>query len=210
MKRFKFLQTDQVELNGKSRLLKAADYLSYESANEATRLARERAEAIVKQAEEERQQERQRGYEEGQLQARKEQLEQAISLAARTVEYFSGIEKKVTDIVMTSVRRVLGEFDDVDLVVKAVKNVLHAVGGEKQLTLRVAGTHADAVKARVSEILSAYPAIAFIEVAGDNRLSATDCILESELGVVEASVEVQLQSLQNALQAHFESHKSEA
>lgn len=210
MKAFKFLQTDQVELNGKSRLLKAADYLSYESANQVMQLARERAEAIAKQAEEERERERQKGYEEGQLQARKEQLEQAILLAARTVEYFSSIEKQVTDIVVTAVRRVLGEFDDVDLVVKAVKNVLHTIGGEKQLSLRVASAQADAVKARVSEILSAYPAIAFIEVVGDNRLSATDCILESELGVVEASVEVQVQSLKNALQAHFESHKSEA
>lgn len=210
MKAFKFIQTDQVELNGKTRLLKAADYLSYESANQVMQLARERAEAIAEQAEEERRQERQKGYEEGQLQSRKEQLEQAILLAARTVEYFSSIEKQVTDIVLTAVRRVLGEFNDVDLVVKAVKNVLHTIGGEKQLSLRVANKQADAVKARVSEILSAYPAIAFIEVVGDNRLSATDCILESELGVVEASVEVQVQSLKNALQAHFESHKSEA
>ena len=210
MKTFKLLQTDHIEINGHSRLLKAEDYRRYEAASTIVQSARQRAAAIVEQAEEQRQQERQRGYEEGQLQAKQEQIEQAIAMAARTVEYFAGIEKQVTAIVMTAVRRILGEFDEVDLVVKAVRNVLHTVGGEKQLSLRVASAQADAVKARVNEILSAYPAITFIEVVGDNRLSASACILESELGVVEASVDVQVQSLQTALQSHFESHKNEA
>lgn len=209
MNSFKLLQTDHIEFSGHRRLLKAEDYLRYESADTIMQSARQRAAVIVKQAEQERQQERQRGYEEGQLQAKKEQIEQAMALAARTVEYFSGIEKQVTAIVMTAVRRILGEFDDVDLVVKAVRNVLHTVGSEKQLSLRVASAQADAVKARVGEILASYPAITFIEVKGDNRLPATACILESELGVVEASVDVQVQALQTALEAHFESHKNE-
>ena len=130
-------------------------------------------------------------------------------LATRTVEYFTGIEKQVTDIVMTAVRRILGEFGDVDLVVRAVRNVLHTAGSEKWLSLRVAAAQADAVKARVGEILAAYPAATFIEVIGDNRLSSTACILKSEMGLVEASVDVQVQALQDALEAHFESHKRE-
>ena len=209
MKTFKILQTDQIELNDQNSLLKASDYLRYESASDLVRLAQERARAITERAEEERRQERQRGYEEGQAQAKKEQIEQAISLAARTVDYFSGVEKKLSDVVIGALRRILGEFDDVELVVRAVKNVLSAVGGEKQLSLRVASSQAEEIKARVSDILAAYPAITYIEVLGDNRLSPTDCVLESELGVIEASVNVQVQALQNALEAHFKSHKSE-
>ena len=207
MQIFKLLQTKPLQLNEETRLIKAADYLDYQEAETIITVAQQRAQAIEQTAEQKRDEVLQQAYQEGQQKAQQEQIEQSIAMAGRSIDYFSNIEKQVTNIVMTAVRRILGEFDDVDLVVRSVRNVLHTMGNEKQLSLRVANQHAETVKARVTEILSAYPAVSFIEVIGDNRLAGTACVLESEMGVVEASVEVQMQSLQNALQEHFNAQK---
>jgi type III secretion protein L len=42
---------------------------------------------------------------------------------------------------------------------------------------------------------------AFLTVLADARLSRNSCILESELGVVDASLETQLKALENAFRS---------
>jgi type III secretion protein L len=49
-----------------------------------------------------------------------------------------------------------------------------------------------------------YAGISFVDVAGDARLRAGGCILESELGIVDASIDVQLDALRRALAKAFE------
>jgi type III secretion protein L len=79
-----------------------------------------------------------------------------------------------------------------------VKNVLSVVRNQKQLTLRLHPQQVDGVKERVNDLLAAYPGVGYIDILGDHRVKLGACILESDIGLVEASMEGQLAALQAA------------
>ena len=60
-----------------------------------------------------------------------------------------------------------------------------------------------AVKARLQEILADFPSLSYIDVAEDAHLDATACLVETEAGLVEASVEGQLAALEKSIRKNF-------
>ena len=67
---------------------------------------------------------------------------------------------------------------------------------QKHLTMRLAPEHVDTIKARAAELLERFPGVGMIEFVGDPRLKDDAAILESETGVVEASIELQLKAIE--------------
>ncbi len=180
------------------KVLRAADYAALRRAEELIAEAEARAAAIAEEAKAAYEAERQRGYEDGREEARIEAAETMIENAGRTIDYFSKVEGKMVDLVLAAVRKIFDEFDDRDRVILVVKNALAAVRNQKQMTLRVSPANVDAVRARVNELLAAFPGIGYLDITGDPRLGADACILESEIGIVEASIEGQIGALKNA------------
>ena len=78
-----------------------------------------------------------------------------------------------------------------------------AVRNEKHLTLRVAPDQVGTVKERMNEILAQYPIIVDVQVMGDGRLTKTGCILESEIGVIDASLDGQITALKKSFERIF-------
>ncbi len=140
--------------------------------------------------------EKQRGYEEGLMEARLEESERMIENAGRAVDYFAAIEQKIVGLVMLAVKRIMSDFNDLDRVIAVVQSGLSVMRNQKHLTLRLSPEHADAVKARAAELLERFPGVGIIEFVGDPRLKGDAAILESETGVVEASIELQLKAIE--------------
>ena len=122
-----------------------------------------------------------------------------METAARGADYLASLEERVVDVVVRSLRRILGEMDDKERIVRVVRHSLEVVRNQRQVILRVSPAEIDAVRARLNEILSGFPGITNLEVAADGRLPAGGCILETEIGVVDASVDVQLEAVVKAL-----------
>lgn len=68
------------------------------------------------------------------------------------------------------------------------------------MTLRLPPAQVEAVRARSNELLAAYPGVGYLDIVPDARLQGDACILESEIGLVEASIEGQIAALQGAFQ----------
>lgn len=96
-------------------------------------------------------------------------------------------------------RRILGEMDDRERVVSVVRHALEVVRNEKQVTLRVAPAGIDAVRERLNPILAGFPGITALDVTADGRLRPGGCTLETEIGVVDSGVDVQLEAVRRAL-----------
>jgi type III secretion protein L len=186
------------------RLLKADDYQSFVEARQALAEAQQQAQALLAEAEREYERQKQRGYTDGINEAKMAMAERLIDTAERTVNYFAQVENQVAALVMTALRKVLGEFDDVELTLRVVRNALQVVRNQPQVTIRVAPAQELALRQRLNELLVGYNSISMIEVLADPRLTTGGCILETEIGVVDASVEVQLQALERALKARIE------
>lgn len=181
------------------RVIKARDYLVYAEADAIIAAAHQQAAAHLAEAERAYEAEKQRGYRDGRDEGKLETAEQIMDVLSGTVEFYAGIEQRTGQIVMQMVRKVLGEFDDETLTFKVVRNALAAVRNQRQVTLRVAPDQTEAVKARIDTLLSGFPGIHFADVVADRRLGAGDCILETEIGIVDASIEIQLEALERSL-----------
>lgn len=140
--------------------------------------------------------EKRKGFEEGMAQAQLEQTERMIDNAARMVDFFSSVEQRMVGLVMDAVRRIMADFDDAERVMAVVRSGLNVMRNQKQLTLRLSPDHAEAVRSRAAELLQSYPGIGMLDIVSDSRLKGDATILESEIGVVEASVDMQLQALE--------------
>lgn len=194
---------DKVELLPEARVVKARDYLAYLEADQVLAEARRQAEGILADARSQLEAERARGYEEGMAQAKAELAEQMLETVGGAVDYFARVEKRVADVVASSVRKILGELDDHELILRIVKNALQVVRNQRQVTLRVSPDQEPVVRERIGEILAEDSGTSFIEVVPDYRLQRGGCILETEVGVVDASAEVQLAALEKALKSRI-------
>lgn len=185
-------------IDDRRKVLRAGELRALRTAEQAVATANAQAEQIVAQARDIYEAERRRGYEEGQEQARLEQAEQMIENISRNVEYFGKVEGRMVDLVMEAVQKIIAEFDDRDRVLITVRNVLAVVRNQKQMTLRLAPPQVEVVKSRVNELLAEYPGVGYLDIIADNRLKGDACILESDIGLVEASIEGQLGALRKA------------
>lgn len=181
-----------------SPVIPAAEAARLCEADAVLAAARLEAERIVAEAREAYEAESRRGYEDGLAEARLEQSERMIETVSRSVDYFGKIEERMVELVMEAVRCILDEFDERERVVQVVRKALSAARNQKQMTLRIHPGKADLVREAMHEILQTYPAVGYLDVMPDSRLAEDACVLESEIGVIEASVSGQLAALRKA------------
>jgi type III secretion protein L len=183
-----------------TRVVKAAEVAAWADAEGLLAAARAQADAIVAGAQAAFEEERQRGFAEGLAEAQLEQAEKMIETVSRTVDYFAKVETDMVALVMSAVRKIIDGYDDEERVLLVVKNALTVVRNQKQMTLRLPPARVDGVRARVNELLAVYPGVGYLDIVPDARLRGESCIVESEIGLVEASIDGQIAALQNAFQ----------
>lgn len=171
-----------------ARLLEAADIIE---------AVRERAREIEAQAEETYRRRYDEGYADGLEAGRMENAEKMMETVLASVEFIEGIENTVVDVVNRSIRKVIGDIDAEERVRRIVGTALAHVRGEQKVTVRVS----PADESAVSKALAAMTSGSYLNVVADPRLKRDSCILESDLGVIDASLETQLKALERAFSA---------
>ncbi|MET4695766.1 HrpE/YscL family type III secretion apparatus protein [Endozoicomonas lisbonensis] len=190
------LTDGMLHIDPAARVLKATDYARYLEAKDIIQSAEQRAEQIIEAAKAAYEQEKQKGYEDGVTESRIDQADQMLKVVSRTINYLAEVETALAEILMSGVKKIIGEFDQEELAVNLVRNALQHVRNEKQVTIRIPPSQFKMVKAKVNDILAEYKGVGFIDLVADQRLSTGDCIMESEIGVVDASVDLQIAALQ--------------
>jgi len=179
-------------------VIAAAAFATWCEADAVLEQARQDAQRIRDQAQAAFDAEQRRGYEEGLRQAQFEQAERMIEHASRMVDHFAAVEGRMVSLVMQAVRRIVSDFSDTERVLAVVRNGLAVMRTQKQLTLRMAPDVVETVKSRATELLEAFPGVGMLDFVADSRLKGDAAILESDIGVVEASIETQLQAIEQA------------
>lgn len=208
MAAFVRVKPDSLQVSPDRKILRAGEYQEFADAAALIEMAHKEAERIRARALAEAEEEKRRGYETGLREARLEQAEQMMSLVADNIDYIASVERQMAGVVTSAVRHILGEFDEPELTLRLVRQSLAVVREQKRVTLRLAPSLVEAAKREVKRLLADHPGIGFLDVVGDHRLQPGACILESELGVVEASLESQLQALEKALHKRIEGSSS--
>lgn len=181
-----------------ARVISAADYAVWGEARALIDAAEAEAAAIRASAREAYEQERRRGYDDGVEAARVESAEQMIANVSSTIDYYEKVEVRMVELVLQAMRRIIADFDDRTRVSVVVRSALSAVRNQKQVTLRIAPDKLEQLKQATDELLATFPGIGYVDTVADGRLTGDACIVETEIGVVEASMEGQIAALGRA------------
>lgn len=185
------------------RLVKATDVATVRTAEEIVTAAEAEAARIREDAKAAFEAEKKRGYEEGLRNGKMEIAMQKLEQVDQSVAFMESVERKMADVVMKALRSFVVEVGDKELVLQVVRKTMNAViRTQRQVLLKVAPEMVETVRARISELRLAYPTVETFDVVEDPRLKGAACILETEAGVADASVETQLAAIEKSLRKH--------
>lgn len=186
---------NDIQLPQGTKVLKAAEYQTISQIASMVDIARERSDSIIERAKKTFEIEKERGFEEGILKSKIDQSEQMLKMVGRSINYLAEVEGDMADLLMNAVKKIIDTFDDRELTIGLIRSALQHVRNERQVSVRVPPGHYTFVKEKVAEILADYKGIGFINPVSDPRLDSGSCILESKIGVVDASIDIQLDAL---------------
>ena len=196
-------KTDFV-LQSDRRVVKAADVATVRSAAEIIAAAEADAARIREEAKAAFEAEKRRGYEKGLDDGKMEIAMLKLDQVESSVAFMENVEEKMAEIVMKALKTCVTEIGDREMVVQIVRKTMNAViRTQKHVTLKVAADMVETVRARVSELTTDFPTVETFDVVEDPRLKGAACVLETEAGVADASVETQLAAIEKSLRKHI-------
>lgn len=162
--------------------------------------AKAEAARIIAEAQQEADRLREDGYEQGLRDGEIEMAGKMLETVEKHVEYLSEMEAQVVKIVTKAIRKIIGDLDQHDLVSRVVGKALAVARDQSKAKIRVCPSQLETVRFKIDELLRPYPSLSFVDVISDSRLSLGDCILETDIGVVDASVDVQITAIEQTLE----------
>lgn len=190
------------------RVLKAADYARFVEADRIIEETRRQSDEILAESRRDAEERLRQGYADGLRQGKDEVAEQLFKVVSASVEQVAGMESTLVNVVMQSLRTILGSFDREEVVAKVVGHALKLVRDEKRVLLRVSPADAPLVEARLGDIMRQYPEIVRVDVQPDRTVADGGCIMETDLGVIDATLERQLSLIEETFRQQLEGGKS--
>ena len=193
------------------RLVKASEVATARSAAEIVAAAEAEAARIREEAKTAFEEEKKRGYEKGLRDGKLEIAMQKLEQVDQSVAFMESVEGKMADVVMKALKSCVEEIGDEEMVVNIVRKTMRAViRTQRHVTLKVAPEMVQVVKEKVAALRTDYPTVDSFDVVEDPRLKGPACILETEAGVADASVETQLAAIERSLNRHIAGGHEEA
>ena len=170
--------------------------------------AKQAAEALQRQAKIAFENEKRRGWQEGWDEAQASlATELAEAAAARQVAIHS-LAPDLVDLVMEAVAKVVKDVDRRHLYAQALESVQGLLYQARWARLRVAPSQMD--EARAALEAAGQGVVSLVSLVADPLLADTDCVLESDRGVCNASLSAQLYALEGALAKAVEAIQKQA
>lgn len=186
-----------------TKIIKREAYQAFCAAEDIIRLAEKRAEEILDKAYLDREEHFRQGYMDGQKEGQREFAEKMIDLSLEADVFISETEAAVANIVTSAMHKILGDMDLQERITAVVKEALYYVRNQQRVTVRVASAELPMVKEMIDETLAAHFNIQALDVVGDPELAPGSCLLDSNLGIVDACVSTQLETLTSAIERRF-------
>lgn len=187
-----------------AKVIRAGEYADFVTAQDIVERARAEARDILLRAEETFAEEKRRGYQEGLAEGKMEMTMTMLDSLTAGVDYLAGIETTMVELVMNAVGKIIDGFSDEERVLGIIRKSLAYVRSQKRVTLRVCPEDGEIVTANLAGLEAMYAGIDLIDVITDPRMSKGDCVLESEMGLINAGLSTQLEGIRRAFAAKLQ------
>ena len=199
----KILRSDSPERPAGSspKVLKREVYEATREAKDVVAQAQEKARQIIEDAMREHDAIRAQGRREGNLQGLAEWNEILASMTRRADELTKSWEETMLRLSVSVAQKIIGEQLRLhpDTVVEIVGQVLKSTRSGKNLTIQVSESEAQQLRSRIDYLKQFLGGGSEIEVVGSASMAPGGCVIESELGIIDARLETQLKCLEDVL-----------
>jgi type III secretion protein L len=199
MGQYAFISDADLRIAPGTRVVKANEYAGYVEGARVLEEARRKAAAILLAARATASEMRDQGFAEGLKLGKESSSKYMLGIVTKSRDHLADNEERIVALVISVLKKVLGEMDEKEVVVRMVRTAMAVVSRQNQVTVLVAPDMVETVKAGLYKILQPYPRVTMVDVVGDAKILGTDCVLETKVGRVEASLESQLKTITGAL-----------
>jgi len=163
--------------------------------------ARNEAGRIISQAEIQRQQAQEEGYKQGMDQGKTEWIEAVNQIYKKNEEQFLQLEPDLVRISFETATKLIElELQETpEIVVHIVSKALGAVRHQKEIYVRVHPEDYDQIIQHKNKLLDQLSRAHDIDIRPDNMIQRGGCLIESETGTIEATIQKQLKSIEKLL-----------
>jgi type III secretion protein L len=182
------------------KILKREVYDAGREAREVVELAQEKAQQIIDQAERERQRITEEARQEGIAKGLAEWNEILARAASRAEELSNSWEETMLRLAVKVAEKIIGEQLTVQpaTIVGIVREVLKGTRAGRHMTIQVNESEAQQVRSRIDS-LKELGVSSEIAIVASQSIPPGGCVVESELGIIDARLETQLKCLENIL-----------
>jgi type III secretion protein L len=183
------------------KVLKREVYEATREASDVVALAQEKARQIIEEALREQDSIRQRARQEGNAQGLAEWNRVLTAANQRADELTNSWEETMLRLSVRVAEKIIGEQLRVhpETIVEIIREVMKNIRPGKRLTIQVNQADAQQARARIDRIKDGISTSSDIEIVASGSVSPGGCVIESELGIIDARLETQLKCLEEAL-----------
>ena len=187
-----------------ARILRAAEARAWQDGHAFLDEARRDAQQLRDAARRAYAAEYAQGYEDGKAQGDADAARLVSETAVKVDRYLGGLEAEIINLALDVVRRVLGEFDASMLVAKAAAQAVTEIRRAKYLKVRLHPASVNRVRDELNAVLRESDLGMTVEIDADDTLATGACILSTDIAVIDASIEAQLDAIAAAISSKAE------
>ncbi|HEX5035691.1 MAG TPA: FliH/SctL family protein [bacterium] len=164
---------------------------------EGTRIRRE-AKATLEQAVVEKGAERERGYNQGLQEGLAQLSEKILETELAREKILGDAEPQIIQMVMDIAEKVIGREVEKGAIVDVVKQAISQAVGKK-ITVRINPLDVPFMREREKELFQVIDQTQSVNIKEDEQIPPGGCVVETEMGAVDARLETQITAIRKAL-----------
>lgn len=129
------------------------------------------------------------------------QFEMIFDMLNKGIEFFSIMEETLVQTIKSLAIKIFEEIPPEERIYKLVKTTIKELGEGKTLHISVHPDQCSLLKKNIKDVQEQVPTLERIEVVANKSLNIDECTLETETGILEAGLNIQLDNIMKAIKA---------
>ena len=143
---------------------------------------------------------RQKGFDEGREEGLASVTQTLVAAKKEKEDMFADLERQILNLVYDISEKIIGRdlVERESSIVDLIRQALHASSGSQVIVL-VNSQDFENIKKHYSSLLAALDASKSLQIRPDDKVAPKGCLIETEIGTIDAQLEIQLQAIKRAL-----------
>jgi type III secretion protein L len=165
--------------------------------------AKKEADSIIVSAQVAYEKEKEKGYQDGLDIGERKITAEVTNTIIDTAAYLESIENMIIETIISAIKLILDELGDEQVIQKLAQKAVHTSRDQKHIILRVSTEQASSVRQKIDELQESFTDQRFVEVIADSTRDSGTCVVETKMGSIDVSLDVQLEAIRVSLEKRF-------